>query len=353
MSMRNQPWIVLLLAFLILMAGCSGVGGGSDDAPQLQAEDEEDFERKTVVAERTPMATGEPIADQASESVDGGTGGAVEAEKFAERQLILRGQVEIEVQDFEAARRNLTQATETYGGFVSDTRQEVNRIDNQTWTDGELVLRVPHNNFTTLYERARTEGELIEAQQNSQDVTDQLVDIQARLENLRAERNQLRTLYERANQTEDVLKVQERLSEVQGEIERLKARQKSLRQRVALSTITVRLREPRPEPVRPGPDNWYDIALLAAFLESVNGVVVTGRAIAVGIAYAVPYVFAFGLPLGALGYLIHRRHDSGSGRLRRLLNNGGNDDATSSSPSKTKETDSESEQDAPTNESTE
>ncbi|MDZ7701384.1 MAG: DUF4349 domain-containing protein [Halobacteriales archaeon] len=265
------------------------------------------------------MATGTPAAEPAAK--DGGAGevGDYDAEQFAERQLILTGQVAVEVGDFEAARRNLTRETEGYGGFVSDTRQEVHRRDNETWTTGLIVLRVPRDNFTALYERARSEGELLEANRESRDVTDQLVDIRARLDNLRAERDQLRELYERANTTEEVLEVQERLSDVQGEIERLEARQQALRERVALSTITVRLREPRPEPDRPVPDQWYDIGLVAAFLESINGVVVTARAIAVAGAYAIPYVVAFGLPLGALGYVVRRRRGGGPGRIRRWL----------------------------------
>ena len=51
----------------------------------------------------------------------------------------------------------------------------------------------------------------------------QLVDIEARLESLRAERDQLRTLYRQANATDDVLAVQRELSDVQREIERLEA----------------------------------------------------------------------------------------------------------------------------------
>lgn len=320
MSNMNHRWIALLLATLAITAGCTGAGnsGGGDAATEMMAEEDVAYEGGAAVEEETPMATSTPMAEPADKDGGGGQGGVDDynAQQFANRQLILTGHVAVEVAHFESSRQNLTRATESYGGFVSDTRQEVHRRDNDTWTEGVVVLRVPRENFTAVYERARAEGELLEARQESQDVTDQLVDLNARLENLRAERDQLRELYQRANETEDVLRVQERLSEVQGEIERLEARRKALREQVALSTITVRLQEPRPEPDRPGPDAWYDVPLLAAFLESVNGVFVTIRAVGVAIAYAVPYVIAFGVPLAALGYGLQRRRAGGPGRIR-------------------------------------
>jgi hypothetical protein len=133
-----------------------------------------------------------------------------------------------------------------------------------------------------------------------------LVDIEARLENLRAEREQLRALYERANTTEDVLAVQRELSDVQQEIERLEARQQSLQDQVAYSTLTVRLEEPRPTPGRVAPDRWYDTPVLSAFLESVDGAVVALRAAVVGFAFALPYLVVFGIPLAAVGIGVRR-----------------------------------------------
>ena len=307
MTETHRRWAALLLALLAVTAGCSG-GAGGDAAPSggesdLAAGGGDGFQGQRATA--APQATGTPVAEDASERA--AAPGEYDAAQFAERQLILEGRVAVEVADFEAARANLTALAERHGGFVSDTSQEVHRLDNETWTTGRMVLRVPRDEFTTVYEAARTEGELLEAERESRDVTDQLVDLQARLENLRAERDQLRRLYERANETEDVLRVQRRLSDVQGEIERLEARQQALRQRVALSTITVRLHEPRPEPDRPVPEQWYDVPLVKAFLESVDGVVVTLRALAVAGAYALPYVVVFGVPLGAVGYVARQR----------------------------------------------
>lgn len=316
----TKRWVALLVAVLAITAGCTGAGNGGDSAGEPLANEDVEFAGEADQA--TPMATSTPVAEPDARDSDGGDGaqqavGEYNAQRFADRQLILTGRVVVEVDDFATARSNLTEATEAYGGYVSDTSQEIHRVENETWTEGVVVLRVPRENFSALFDRAEAEGELRHSEQDSQDVTDQLVDIQARLDNLRAERDQLRELYQRANDTEDVLRVQERLSDVQGEIERLEARQQALRERVAMSTITVRLSEPRPEPDRPAPEEWYDVPIVAAFLESVTGVVVTLRALAVAGAYALPYVLAFGIPLAIVGYAARRRRPFGGWRGRR------------------------------------
>lgn len=223
--------------------------------------------------------------------------------------LIRTGTVTVEVDDYAAARSNLTAAVRAQGGFVSDATQEIHRRGNRTWTTGTVVYRVPSENFAAFVERAKGVGEVQASTTETEDVTDQLVDIEARLTNLRNERDRLRTLYDEANTTEDVLAVREELAAVQEEIERLEARKRSLEDRVAYSTVRVTFEEPRPEPEVEEPDRsaWYDTPVTAAFLSSVDGVVVAGRALVVGLAYAAPYLLAFGAPVLALGYVVHRR----------------------------------------------
>jgi hypothetical protein len=212
--------------------------------------------------------------------------------------------VALRVDDFEAARANLTATVETRGGYVSDSVQRAHDVDGATWLTGRVVLRVPAENFSATMDAVEGEGAVLESRTSTRDVTEQVVDLEARLRNLRAERERLRTLYDRANTTEDVLAVERRLSEVQTEIERTEARLENLERRVAYSTITVELSEPRPD--RPAPDQWYDTPVVAAFLDSVHGVGVALRALVVAGAYAAPYLIVFLSPFVALGALLYR-----------------------------------------------
>lgn len=295
---------VLALVALVALAGCgasSGGAGGGDAGGEYQ----QATELAASGAEATGAPTATPMAEDAAggSGGDGGSGGAVNVQ---ERKVIKTGTVVVEVQNFERARANITRAVERYGGYVSDTSQERREIDNETWVRGRVVLRVPQDRFDDLVNDAKALGEVESVETNARDVTGQIVDIRARLKNLRAERDRLRELYQQANTTENVLAVQRELSDVQGEIERLEARLQSLQNQVAYSTLTVRLEEPRPTPDRIAPDRWYDTPVVSAFLQSVDGVVVVARAIVVGFAYALPYLIAFGLPVLLVGGALWR-----------------------------------------------
>jgi hypothetical protein len=299
---------ILALAAMLVLAGCSGGGtgtnGGGDGGSAEVAQSGGSAEEATAAAEAT--AADGAGADAAAKR---GASASASANGFAASRARIRlGTVALEVEEYGATRRNLSAAAREYGGFVSDSNEEVHERGNATWTTGTLVVRVPRENFSAMMDRAKAAGRVQSSNTETKDVTEQVVDTEARLENLRSERERLRDLYESANSTEDVLAVQERLSEVQGEIERLEARLRSLRNRIAYSTITIQLREEPPEP-DPGPEPpaWYDTPVVTAFLDSVSGVVTTLRAAVVAAAYAAPYALVFGVPAIGLAVVARRR----------------------------------------------
>lgn len=296
-SRRTVLLVVVVLA--VVVAGCSGSqpdsgagapehGGGGDGGD----------------------------GDRAAGDGDGGDGGGNgEADRRAfkaqNRAIIRTATVEMAVETFGTAREELVGVARERGGWIASSSETTHGEGNRTWKSGRLVLRVPSEEFQGAFEDVKAAGEVERANQDSEDVTDRLVDMEARLENLRTQRGRLRGLYEEANDTQAVLRIEERLSEVQGEIERLEAKKRNLEGRVAYSTITVEFHEPEPDPTptpTPTPGAAYhEVGLVSAFLSSVNGVVVAVRAIAVTVAYALPYAVVFGLPLAGLAYLSHRR----------------------------------------------
>ena len=272
----------VLLALLVLVAGCSGAGGGSDLGASADS------------AEMRVSGGGGGDGGARSVEQDGGSGGSDPIAQARNRQLIYTATVELEVADYDRARSDLTAAARERGGFVSNANERRHTAAGGNYTTGTVTYRVPADEYESFLATVNETGTVVSAQQSTEDVTDQLVDLDARLRTLRAQRDRLRELYQRANTTEEVLAVERRLSEVQTQIERAEARKASLERRVALSTVTVELREPRPG--EPPEGAWYDTPLVEAFLASVNGVVVTVRALAVAGAYAAPYLVAFGLP---------------------------------------------------------
>lgn len=304
MALRTRRLLpIVALCALLVVAGCSSAGlSGGGDGGGADGADAGGGDGGAAPAEAT--ATQAPDASQADRA-DGDGGDAVDAKDVVQRERarIRTGEAHLRVENFSTARATLDEVASDHGGFVSDASQEVHSRDdgNRTWTTGTVTMRVPSENFTAAYEAAKAAGTVRSASVESRDVTDQLVDLEARIDNLEARRDRLRDLYDRTNDTEAVIEVGDRLSNVQGEIERLQAKRQSLREQVALSTITVRLAEPRPPApatttTSDGGTAFHEHGLVGAFLDSVDGVLVVLRSVAVFVAYAAPYLLVFGLP---------------------------------------------------------
>lgn len=308
----RRTLVTVAMLGLVVLAGCSGAGGG-DGGGDVGLSSGGDG-----AATAAPEATG-----AAGGSGDGGREADAEATPAAQsaefetgtvqsrRSLIRTGHVRLEVSEYDATQSELASMARGHGGFVAASSETQHRRGNRTWTTGRLVIRVPSESFQPAFESVKSSGTVLNAESQTTDVSDQLVDLEARLRNLRAQRDRLRTLYEQANDTDATLRVGDRLAEVQEQIERLEAQKQSLEDRVAYSTITIELREPEPEPETPTPTPeppaYHETPLYQAFTASIGGVVVAFRTATVTLAYALPYLFAIGLPLGVAGAIAYRR----------------------------------------------
>lgn len=294
MTTWTRRLAVLSVVVLVVLAGCAGMGG--NDAAKDSANHDGGGSNGGDAGNARPS--------------DGAT--PQSALVVQQRALIRTGNVTLSVENFGNASRSLTRVARERGGFVSDSSQRVHRDGNETWTSGSVVFRVPKENFSSFFERVKRAGEVAESSTGTEDVTDRLVDLNARLENLRSQRDKLRALYENASDTEAVLSVQKRLSDVQTDIERLEAKQQSLERRVAYSTVTVRMHEPQPtsDTKSSAEKSWYETGVVAAFLDSVDGAIVMLRAFVVGAAYLLPYLVVLGVPVGGAVLLLRRRSES-------------------------------------------
>ncbi|MEF8853810.1 MAG: DUF4349 domain-containing protein [Haloarculaceae archaeon] len=289
--MSRRRILAVAVVVLVLLAGCAGSGGGGDSGMDA------------------------PRSGDAAGGADGGDGGGAEPDQpeqaggdgstgaspdIQNRAIIRTGTVRVEVENATATRDSLESRVADLGGYTSGSELRARSRDNRTWYEGYVVVRVPSENFSRMLEAARESGTVRSENTETEDVTDQLVDLNARLENLRAERDRLRTLYNRSNSTEDVLAVQERLSDVQGEIERLEARKRSLENRVAFSTLRIELVEPRPDFARLDRTPFHEQSPLSALNDSIATMVVVARTLFIAGVIALPWVAVVLIPVGAV-----------------------------------------------------
>lgn len=170
-----------------------------------------------------------------------------------DRMIIRTAQLVLTVSDVESAVqavRALVAATPGARILAAQTRYE---NDQQVAT---LTLQVPAASFETVMSALRRLAQRVESEAtSSQDVTDEYIDLTARLRTLRATEARLLALLERAQRLEDILVLERELAQVRSQIERLEGRQRYLAQRSDLATITVTLQPEglaaRPQPPRP------------------------------------------------------------------------------------------------------
>jgi hypothetical protein len=161
------------------------------------------------------------------------TTSALSAETVQERQIVRNGRLAVEVKTLDVARTRFESATAALSGQIIRSTTAEKRA--------EYLVRVPAARLDALMDSAAMVGEVDSRTVTASDVTEQLVDLEARLSALRATRDRLRQLLERADEVQDVISVERELGRVQGELESLEGRLQLMRTQVAMSELTVRI----------------------------------------------------------------------------------------------------------------
>jgi len=129
----------------------------------------------------------------------------------------------------------------------------LNQSGSGSQRNATLVMSVPAARFDdAITALKKLDGEVISSSVDAKDVTDQLVDLDARITTLKAEESRYLALFARANTVDELLKVQAALSQLRTQIEQLAAQQKNLSGRVVMSTISLSVSPiAGPSPVEP------------------------------------------------------------------------------------------------------
>jgi len=159
----------------------------------------------------------------------------------ADRKIIYTGQIDLVVEDFEKFRQRVTELVAEANGYIDQFREDRTRGDRLA---GHWVVRVPSTGFESFLEKIAELGVPETLQTDAQDVTEEYVDLGARIENKKKLEARIRELLEkREGKIDEVIKVESKLAEVRGEIERMQGRLNYLASRSSLSTITINARE--------------------------------------------------------------------------------------------------------------
>lgn len=178
----------------------------------------------------------------AEEAAPDDRGGAPDSENATARrpQLIRTATIEIEVESVDDAIAQLSTLLQQQRGDILNLSQEKPHRPGRH-ESAALQLRVPQENLDATLEQLSEFGNITRQEITAQDVSDQLIDLGARLRNLQRAEESLLEILDRAGGMSDVLAVSQELRNVRQEIEQIDAQRTNLQNRVAYSTINLQI----------------------------------------------------------------------------------------------------------------
>jgi hypothetical protein len=240
--------IVAILGVIAILS-TSACAASSSPSSSVERDQERSRPAESVAsgAAAKPAAPPAPQAAAAPRQAPGGAAGnqADQAQQTVpsfDRMIIRTVTMTLAVANVEEAFHKVEQVVAEQNGYLSGSqiRQDGDRMT------ATMTLRVPADPATYQATLERLRGladRVVDEQSQAQDVTEEYVDIDARLRTLKASEENLLQLLARAQKVEDNLQIQRELTNVRTQIEQIQGRKQALERRADMATINLTIRE--------------------------------------------------------------------------------------------------------------
>lgn len=284
---RLLPAVAAFAIGLMALAACSAVADSESGAPAAGG------------------AGGDAVAEQPNlgnvpaEGVAPNGNPAAPMAPVDERSLIYTGTITVRVESVvQAADRAIALAVGSGGIVAGDSR-----TIEESGAQATLALRVPADEFQSTLDSLAALGTEEERRVTAEDVTEKLIDLDARIATQQASVNRVRELLARAQTIAEIVALESELTRRQADLDSLLQRRATMSGLVELATITVVLFG-RSGPIEPEEEETGFLAGLKGgwqgFLASVTIVLTVA-------GWLLPWALAIGGPLGLLAWVLRRR----------------------------------------------
>ncbi len=234
-SLRRGTGVAALLVILSITSGCAG-DFGDDQKSSGTAPGEEpaivdgDVGTDGQSSGSTPPPASVPgIPDDPSQPLN---------VVPSTRQLVITATIGVQVPNVGDAVSTVIDTAERHGGQVYDSDVE---LGDPAKAHAELVVKLPPTEAEPFIADLGGVGNVVSRTQQTDDVTDQLTDLDARILSKTASVNSVRALLDKAKDLNEIVMLEQQVTDRQTELEQLLAIRKGLADQVSLATVTVEL----------------------------------------------------------------------------------------------------------------
>ncbi|WP_163504792.1 DUF4349 domain-containing protein [Fodinicola acaciae] len=284
MLTNYRRWLAFTAAAALLaLAGCGMNASSSESAA-------------------APQRANRGAAPGAADKAAGGTGGAGTPAKLPPAgnvSVIYTADVTVRSSTVDKVADQAVAMATTARGLIGSERRSGQGMD----ASATLVLRVPPEAFYPTVAALAKLGTQPTRTVSSQDVSGQVIDLDARIHTAQASLDRTRTLFARAQQISDIVTLEGQLTERQTALETLQAQKKALDSQIALSTISFTVSATPPPPAqKPAPGGFLGGLIVGwnAFLAVLNGSLAVFGAL-------LPFLIVLGAPAAIIWWFVRRR----------------------------------------------
>ncbi|MEU4400082.1 DUF4349 domain-containing protein [Micromonospora orduensis] len=274
------------LAVTLAVTGCGADDSGARDSAGTAA--------------KAPAVNGEAARDAAAGAP--GAGAGAPDLRVDQRAIIYTGAMRVQVDDVDAAAREVASVATRAGGFVGGDQRRSADAD----AVAELELRVPAAKFTGVVEEIAKLGRQQSREISTQDVTEETVDLDARITSQRARVDSARRLLARATSIADLVSLENELGRREADLASLEAKKRRLADLTALSTVTVSLAGPAAKATGEKAETGFLVGLRGGW----KAFVVSMTVLLTVLGALLPWLVTLGVPLAVLLVVLRRRRRS-------------------------------------------
>ncbi|MGA9138933.1 MAG: DUF4349 domain-containing protein [Methanocella sp.] len=260
--MRAKYVLIIMACAIIvaaaMVAGCATLGSNSPDSNRQSAGD-----LGNGYAPESPPAKGAYDSSGSATGIYPTYQPTVAPDAYSDvsnRKVVMTANIQIETGNLDQVVSQVRTLCSNAGGYVQSSNLDTYANNKRTCT---ITIKVPQSAYESTITEIKKLGTVKSDRSTGTDVTGTYVDLEARLNNLKATESQLADIMKGANNTKDILEVERELSRVRGDIESYQARMNTLKNQIDFSTITVTIAEPQPVVS-------YDWGIGQAFTEGIH-----------------------------------------------------------------------------------